>query len=571
MLPEVNTTRNNAQQDNASEFASDIQEHSQRSDHGSILLIALDDEENETDQTNGHTIEAVAKEGVSTAPTDNNNNNSDNKPPAGKAVTSGTEVPVSVVNASSTPSSGARVQAPSTATEPSEERPQGEPEETIASYTSPNFEWARILQKRLGKNLSDAQLLARSNSMLASPSILAQSLTQVIPSLQIKETSPLSPGATIKYQTAEELFDRPAAIEPSLPVYKPDEQLPRDDPFPSSAFASSSQGPLLLFAPLNPDQLYGKNATTIPPTAPPPTAENSSQLRAPRSQPQPPAQQPGLVAVHAIPTQRNSPISIPHSMATATPTLAPRNHLTTLPGGELHQSPLMSRDMGTSARNVRHSIGVHIQDDRLAVNSHSNANHRTLNAQNSSSSLVATSMPPTAKDQHGATISNYPIAPIQYTPLTQYKPIKKAHSLPAPVKETPSSTQAPSADPPTDLTHDQEAAATTPTAAVAAQEESKSDPTLTSAAAADTAPQWALEAMSGLSDINFDSTLSAGVAVATTLSNNSHSTEVPSKAPMIIPPISVRSRSNLSVNDASPGQAKQIQSPFESTRLNIEV
>ncbi|KAG0293330.1 hypothetical protein BGZ96_002985 [Linnemannia gamsii] len=570
VLPEVNTTRINAQQDNASEFASDIQEHSQHSDHGSILLIALDDDENETGQTNGHTIEAVAKEGASTAPTDSNNNNSDNKPPAGKAVTSGTEVPVSVVNASSTPSSGAGVQTSSTAPEALEEGPPGELEETAASYTSPNFEWARILQKRLGKNLSDAQLLARSNSMLASPSILAQSLTQVIPSLQVKETSPLSPGATIKYQTAEELFDRPASIEPSHPAYKPDEQLPRDDPFPSSAFASSSQGPLLLFAPLNPDQLYGKNATTIPPKAPPPAAENSSQLRVPRSQPQPAAQQPGLVAVHAIPTQRNSPISIPHSMATATPTQAPRNHLTTLPGGELHQSPLMSRDMGTSARNVRHSIGVHIQDDRLAANSHSNVNHRTLNAQNSSSSLVATGMPPAAKDQHGATISNYPIAPIQYTPLTQYKPIKKAHSLPAPVKETPSSAQTPSADPPTDIAHDQEAAATTPTAAVLVQEESKSDPTSISAAAADTAPQWALEAMSGLSDINFDITLPAGAALATTLGNTSHSTEAPSKTPMTIPPISVRSRSNLSVNDASPGQAKQIQSPFESTRLNIE-
>jgi hypothetical protein len=307
----------------------------------------------------------------------------------------------------------------------------------------------------------------------------------------------------------------------------------------------------------------------------------------PRSQPQPPlttspahmqqpshqhtAQQPGLVAVHAIPAQRNSPISIPHSMATATPTQAPRNHLTTLPSGELHQSPLMSRDMGPGARNVRHSIGVHIQDDRLVANSHSNANHRTLNAQNSSSSLVATNMPPAAKDQHGATISNYPIAPIQYTPLTQYKPIKKAHSLPAPVKETPSSAQAPSTGPPTDTAHDQEVAATTPTATAAAQEESKPDPTLTSAAAADTAPQWALEAMSGLSDINFDSTLPAGVAVATALANTSHSTEAPSKAPMIIPPISVRSRSNLSVNDASPGQAKQIQSPFESAQLNIEV
>ncbi|KAG9067388.1 hypothetical protein KI688_012171 [Linnemannia hyalina] len=575
--PLVNADGDSTEEDNASEIASDIQEHSQHSDNGSIQLVALDDEENEAGQTNGHTVEVVAKEGGSTAPADNNNN-SDNKPPANKVVTSGTEAPVSVVNIS---------KAPSTTVEPSEGRPHEEPEESVASYTSPNFEWARILQKRLGKNLSDAQLLARSNSMLASPSILAQSLTQVIPSLQVKETSPLSPGTTIKYQTAEELFDRPASIEPSVPAYKPDEQPARDDPFPSSAFASSSHGPLLLFAPLNPDQLYGKNPTTIPPTAPPPAAENSSQLRVPRSQPQPPpttspaqmqqphhqpaAQQPGLVAIHAIPTQRNSPISIPHSMATATPTQPSRNHL----GGELHQSPLMSRDAGPGARNIRHSIGVHIQDDRLAANSHSNTNHRTLNAQNSSSSLVATSMPPNVKDQHGATVSNYPIAPIQYTPLTQYKPIKKAHSLPAPVKETPAPIKetpapvlTPSADPPTDTAHDQDLAATTPTPASAIQEESKPDPTSTSAA--DTAPQWALEALSGFSDINFDTTLPVGAAVATTLASTSHSSEAPSKTPMIIPPISVRSRSNLSVNDASPGQAKQIQSPFESAQQNIE-
>ncbi|KAF9141798.1 hypothetical protein BGX30_004092 [Mortierella sp. GBA39] len=546
--PLVNAGKDNTEEDNASEIASDIQEHSQHSDNGSIQLVALDDEENEAGQTNGHSVEVVAKEGGSTAPADNNSNR-DNKPPADNVVASGTEAPVSVVNTST---------------------------------------WARILQKRLGKNLSDAQLLARSNSMLASPSILAQSLTQVIPSLQVKETSPLSPGTTIKYQTAEELFDRPASIEPSHPAYKPDEQPARDDPFPSSAFASSSHGPLLLFAPLNPDQLYGKNPTTIPPTAPPPpAADNSSQLRVPRSQPQPPpttspaqmqqphhqpaAQQPGLVAIHAIPTQRNSPISIPHSMATATPTQPSRNHL----GGELHQSPLMSRDVGPGARNVRHSIGVHIQDDRLAANSHSNANHKTLNAQNSSSSLVATSMPPNVKDQHGATVSNYPIAPIQYTPLTQYKPIKKAHSLPAhvketpaPVKETPAPVLTPSADPPTDTAHDQELVAATPTLASAIQEESKPDPTSTSAA--DTAPQWALEALSGFSDINFDTTLPAGAAVATALASTSHSSEAPSKTPMIIPPISVRSRSNLSVNDASPGQAKQIQSPFESAQLYIE-
>ncbi|KAG0269109.1 hypothetical protein BGZ95_002195, partial [Linnemannia exigua] len=474
--PKINAEANEVQEDNVSEIASDIQEHSQHSDPGSTPR-GLDDEDNEASQTNGHTVEAVAKEGASTAPTDSKNNiKDDSTRPANKGVVSGAEVPASVINASSTPPSSLQAQAPSTVVEPSGEQPQEGPDESVASYTSPNFEWARILQKRLGKNLSDAQLLARSNSMLASPSILAQSLTQVIPSLQIKETSPLSPGSGVKYQTAEELFDRPASIEPSLPAYKADEQTSRDDPFPSSAFASSSKGPLLLFAPLNPDQLYGKNPSTTQPTAPPPATDASSQLKVPR----------------------------------------------------------------------------------------------TLHAQNSSSSLVATIMPPTAKDQHGAATSNYPIAPIQYTPLTQYKPIKKAHSLPAPVKEPPASVQAPSIDPPTDATHDQEAGSKTPTAASVAQEESKPDPAVTSVAAADSAPQWALEAMSGFSDINFDSTLPAGVIVATTLASASQTTEAPSKVPMVIPPISVRSRSNISANDASPGPAKHIQSPFESTQIKIE-
>ncbi|KAF9107084.1 hypothetical protein BGX29_007446 [Mortierella sp. GBA35] len=573
------------QDGNNSEIASDIQEQSLHSGRRSIP-IELDEDESEAGQTDGHAVEAVVKEGVSTAPMDNknnsNNNNNSSKIPANKAVASGTEGPVSVINASTTPTSSVRVQAPSTLVESSRQQPQEEPEESIASYTSPNFEWARILQKRLGKNLSDAQLLARSNSMLASPSILAQSLTQVIPSLQVKDSSPLSPGSSVKYQTAEELFDRPASIEPSLPAYNPDEQYSRDEVFPSSAFASSSQGPLLLFAPLNPDQLYGKNPSSTPSTAPPPATENASQLKVPRSQPQPTsspahlqqpphppaAQQPGLVAAHAIPTQKNSPLSIPHSMATTTPTQATRNHVVTLPGGELHQSPLMSREMIAGTRNVRHSIGMHVQDDRLAVNSH---NHRTLNAQNSSSSLVATAMSSTAKDQHLTGTPNYTMAPIQYTPLTQYKPIKKAHSLPAPVKEHSAPASAPSVDPPTETAHDPEGKATTPTAAGVTQEESNPDPASTSAVAVDSAPQWALEAMSGFSDINFDITLPVGAVVATTLANNSHSTEAPSKVPMVIPPISVRSRSNLSMNEASPGQAKHIQSPFESNRINVEL
>ncbi|KAF9129664.1 hypothetical protein BGW39_003957 [Mortierella sp. 14UC] len=503
VLPKVKTEIDNVQEDNVSEIASDIQEHSQHSDPGSTP-IGLDDEDNEANQTNGHTVEAVAKEGASTAPTDNNNNNNSNdgiKPPAKKGVASGAEVPFSVINATSTPSSSLRAQAPGTMVELSEEHPQEEPENSVASYTSPNFEWARILQKRLGKNLSDAQLLARSNSMLASPSILAQSLTQVIPSLQVKETSPLSPGSAVKYQTAEELFDRPASIEPSLPAYKPDEQASRDDPFPSSAFASSSKGPLLLFSPLNPDQLYGKNPSTTQPTAPPPTAESSSQLK-----------------------------EFPHLY-------------TSINGNRDTHAGVKEPPHYTSRRRVT-PVPSHVQGYGCKRKE--------------------------CKDQHGAATSNYPIAPIQYTPLTQYKPIKKAHSLPAPIKEPPVQIQAPSIDPPTDAAYNQEAAAKTPTVASVAHEESKPDPATPSAPAADSAPQWALEALSGFSDINFDSTLPAVAAVATTLATTSQSTEAPSKVPMIIPPISVRSRSNHSANDASPGPAMHIQSPFESTQIKIE-
>ncbi|KAF9920557.1 hypothetical protein FBU30_009600 [Linnemannia zychae] len=570
VFPPVNANSDDSQEDNVSEIDSNVQEHSEKSDQGSIV-IELDDEGNDESQTNGHTIEAVGREVVSTAPTVNNINNhnlGDNKHPSNKVDISGTEVPVSVINAPSTPSSTINL------TEHLDEQLQEDQEEAVASYTSPNFEWARILQKRLGKNLSDAQLLARSNSMLASPSILAQSLTQVIPSLQVKENSPLSPGSTIKYQTAEELFDRPASIEPSYLPYNPDEHTSRDDPFPSSMLASGSQAQLLLFAPLNPDQLYGKNPSTAQTTVPP-ANDNSSQLKVPRTQhqptvspvqlqqpsQQPSAQQPGLNAAHAIPNQKNSPISIPHSMATATPTPASKNQpLPAISGGELHQSPLMSRDTNTGSKNVRHSVGLHTQDDRLVA-----ITHKTLNAQNSSSALVG-------KDQHGAASSNNPIAPIQYTPLTKYKPIKKAHSLPAPAKEPSVSAQASVIDPPTDTNHDQEALSTTPTAAaITTQEESRLEPPVISAVAAEsTSSQWVLEALSGFSDINFDANLPASAIVATTLSSASHPIEPSGKVPMVIPPISVRSRSNLSANESSPEKAKYIPSPFESVKVNVE-
>ncbi|KAF9581018.1 hypothetical protein BGW38_002118, partial [Lunasporangiospora selenospora] len=252
--------------------------------------------------------------------------------------------------------------------------------ELATSYTSPNHEWAPVLQRRLFRGLHDAQMLTRSSSMLASPSILAQSLVQV------KEASALSPGSSGKeYQTAEELFDRPAAIEPS-PSYH-EKQHPRDDPFPSSAFSSNSPAQLLLFAPLNPDQLFKKGSSTAQPSAPlqPPTETQvppvdqsnvqampaTAQLQPSHSTTQPsshhqqqthltvaslpPMQQvPGLasgIAQPHIPMAGHSPSSAPLRSVSHPPVAAsplPKSFIISPAGYPLTQSPLVAKDLGAT-------------------------------------------------------------------------------------------------------------------------------------------------------------------------------------------------------------------------------
>jgi len=341
------------------------------------------------------------------------------------------------------------------------------PEEPVASYTSPNHEWARILKKRLGKGLSDAQMLARSNSMLASPSILAQSLGQVIPSLQQVKDAPLSPpSASRSYQTPEELFDRPAAIESSGPSYHYDDML-KDDAFPSSFSNSTSNKPLLLFAPLNPDLLFGKSASSFPaPTAPKETAPAVSgqppPAASPVSQPQPqpvpsvlpqpqplknrqneqaqrstPASQPpppvGSDTAINTPTPRPIPVADSNSpTAKATPP-SPESKPAAVPptGVEIRLSPLLSDSdivlMGTGAQAstpvakvVRQNVSPALQEDQSGATSRSGLHARPLLAQGSASSL---NMTPTssAPKEAGNSTPNYSIAPIQYTPLTQYK------------------------------------------------------------------------------------------------------------------------------------------------------
>ncbi|KAI1317649.1 hypothetical protein EDD11_008077 [Mortierella claussenii] len=477
-----------------------------------------------------------------------------------------------------------------------------ESQEPAASYTSPNHEWARILQKRLGKGLSDAQLLARSNSMLASPSILAQSLVQVIPSLQVKDTSAASLGsAGREYQTAEELFDRPAAIAPSASAFHYDDQLSKEDAFPSSALANSAQSQLLLFAPLNPDQLGKPSSFLQQPTAPQPT-ENLSLIKQPQPTPVPvpapsqmhvPQPQPStlLVPQPGHLGQPSIPIPIPPIASASSP--VSRTHVISPPNNETRQSPIVTRDPGTGARNQRHSVmqTVSGQDERPTLNSHGTSNSRTLLAQGSSSSLTATPISGILRDPLSNCASNYP-APIQYTPVTQYKanpakegsrPNKKVRDIPASSKE-PAIIAEPVQEARSAIESKEPAVATgSGTAAETPPGESSMPSNLeapTSAAAsaaapaatpaADTSAQWALEALSGLSDVDFDATLPVSLTVTTTLANSSQSKEAPTKPPMAIPPISSGSRNNLSVGESSPKAAKVIQSPFESTQITTE-
>ncbi|KAF8932525.1 hypothetical protein BGZ58_007013 [Dissophora ornata] len=479
--------------------------------------------------------------------------------------------------------------------DPVSEDVQSEP---TASYTSPNHEWARILQRRLGKGLSDAQLLTRSNSMLASPSILAQSLIQVIPSLQVKDTSGASPVSSARgYQTAEELFDRPANIEPSQNSHHYEDQYSNDDAFPSSAFTRNSQVPLLLFAPLNPDQLNGRSSSAPQPTAPPPPVENATVAK----QQQPPvsaATQSQLVQhqQQSIPPQLvvPPPIPIPIPPISTAQSPASRAYVVSPAGIEAHHSPSQLRDLGMGPRNVRQSQALNPsgQEERPGLTSHG-ASSRTLLGQGSSSSLTATPVPSVFKDQHATGTSNYPIAPIQYTPVTQYKAkegskSKKPRDTMATAKDVRALVESPEeyasgaetkasgaeTKEPAAVALTAEAAPTTPAAPTTSlSENATSEPALElnrTGTPVDGTAQWALEALSGLSDVNFDATLPVSLAVGTTLSTSSHAKDSVAKPPMVIPPISSGSRNNASTTEASPIVIKKIPSPFESMQIVVE-
>ncbi|KAF9933585.1 hypothetical protein BGZ67_004194 [Mortierella alpina] len=591
---DVDTTMQ-LQGDDAAEIASDIQERSQLSVASSHVTDLNMDHEGDAEPTADATQDAPSLDSAvipamqDPAPASKGPGTSKgaNDTANGRDTQDNTALAAAGSASANTPAAVSTTTAqPPTSTLRSEEGQSQEESttETAASYTSPNHEWARILQKRLGKGLSDAQMLARSNSMLASPSILAQSLTQVIPSLQVKENSALSPGSSNReYQTPEELFDRPAAIEPSTSTYHYEDEPSRDDAFPSSALANNSQKPLLLFAPLNPDQLYGKSSSTLQPTAPPPPVESPSLAKAsqpqPTSQPKPtsqPAQQPpqaqphqpGLAPTPVIPIPKNSPLAGTH--AAVAPSPGSRTNLVSPTGKEARTSPSQSREQALGAKNPRQSLvlqGVG-QDDRLGPSSQNSAS-RTLMAHGSSSSLNAAPTPPAPV---GST-SQYPIAPIQYTPLTQYKANpakegsksnKKPRDAAAPLKETTTLV-----DSPLPVQAAQVQKEPSPPSVEVLAVETNTQPPVIKGSPLDITPQWALEALSGLSDVNFDSTLPVSAAVATTLATSSSA--APSKTPMAIPPISAGSRSNVSAVDASPRVAKVIPSPFESARISIEM
>ncbi|KAG0093594.1 hypothetical protein BGZ93_007821, partial [Podila epicladia] len=462
-----------------------------------------------------------------------------------------TEAPVSVLSQSNhgraTPSGGRT--APSAVLEAAGEDESSEP---TASYTSPTHEWARILQRRLNKGLNDAQL-ARSNSMLASPSIIAQSLVQVIPSLQVKEAASRSPDSPAReYQTAEELFDRPAAIEPST---KYEDTHARDDAFPS---ANISSAPLLLFAPLNPDELHGKTSKSSKQPAPLPDASSTNnvtevqpvssdppapgtQEKEPKEQKEPkepkdlkdksqhkhlaptslqPAPSTTLVGQTSIPA-KNSPGLEPSSTgdkpSPVSPSRAPTNQT---------RSPSLARDQAKNS----------------APNANLSVNSRTLVNQGSSSSLTGTQG---AIPKDFGTNSNNPIRPIQYTPVTTYK------ANPAKKRDASSSSKDPKVESPKEVRAQPEKGAFEPSV----------DSKLETLAASATADQWALEALSGLAEFKFDTTLPVSAVVATTLAGSTNN--LTAKQTQLTPSV----RRGSSASDA-PVVAKVIQSPFESNRLS---
>ncbi|KAG0366978.1 hypothetical protein BGZ54_004599 [Gamsiella multidivaricata] len=624
--------------DDTVEIASDIQERSQLSD---IDRDSLADQD-ESDFAHDTATEALRPgEAQGAAPTistafpatvspgkvnkndETNNRDIEDITAANSTNPLATEAPVSTsIARNSTSAIGAK----SANDKPASELPVSEketPDEDsasapAASYTSPNHEWARILQKRLGKGLNDAQLLARSNSMLASPSILAQSLIQVIPSLQVKESSAVSPGATGReYQTAEELFDRPATIEPSGPAFHYDSHFSRDEVFPSSALANNSQAPLLLFAPLNPEQLLGKSSNSSKSKAPPPLADNPSPAKQPQPQPQPqPDHQSALAPLTSQQQQQSTPLSgviappPPPSIPIPVPPIAgassPASKIRVVSPTpiESRNSPLISRDQGIGLRNVRQSFVLHPtgQEERPGLISHGTSASRTLLGQGSSSSLTTT---PAASAPNATGTSNYPIAPIQYTPVTQYKanPSKESSKMNRKTRDTITAAKDATVlvESPKDLKAVAEnkepvvataiepaqvitpssvvpvSAASAPATATAAPTSTGAEITSaelitdlksTSDPAVDATAQWALDALSGFSDVNFDATLPVSVAVATTLATTSYSKDLPSKLPMMLPLSSAGSKSNQSATESSP--AKIIQSPFESAQTASE-
>lgn len=466
-----------------------------------------------------------------------------------------TEVPVSVLSqpnlARGIPPGGRAAPSAVLETEGSDDE-QSEP---AASYTSPNHEWARILQRRLNKGLNDAQL-ARSNSMLASPSIIAQSLVQVIPSLQVKEASSRSPDSPAReYQTAEELFDRPAAIEPSK---KYEDSHTRDDAFPS---ANMSSAPLLLFAPLNPDELHGKTSKSSKQPAPPPDASSTNtvtevqpvasdpptsgtQEKETKEQKEPtepkehkdksqhkqlaqtslqPAPSTTLVGQTSIPVKNSPGLEPPPTEDNPSPA-SPPGALVTL--ANQTRSPLLARDQAKNS----------------APNANLSVNSRTLVNQGSSSSLTGTQG---AIPKDLGSNSNNPIRPIQYTPVTQYK------ANPAKKRDASSSSKDPKVESPKEVRAQTEKGVPEPSF----------DSKLETSVASATADQWALEALSGLTEFKFDPTLTVSAVVATTLAGSTNN--LAAKQNQVIPSV----RRGSSASDV-PIVAKVIQSPFESTRLS---
>ncbi|KAG0349618.1 hypothetical protein BG004_000024 [Podila humilis] len=460
--------------------------------------------------------------------------------------------------------------------------------EPTASYTSPNHEWARILQRRLNKGLNDAQL-ARSNSMLASPSIIAQSLVQVIPALQVKDASRQSPDSPVReYQTAEELFDRPASIEPSTKY--DDAHTSRDDAFPS---ANVSSAPLLLFAPLNPDDLQGKSKSSKSskppkPLAPPVsgsqgsgavakgedqsicalTAVQSTGLLTSETQEQkdnlddkkrqhqqlaPSTVQPTSSSTIAagdtfptIPAIKASPSVDPLAQAiVSNPSPASQSPSALAPPASpsFHQtphSPMLTKDQ---AKNPMANVNLSV-------------NTRTLVSQGSLSSLTGAQGSAIPKDVPGP--ANHPINPIQYTPLTQYKanPAKKQRDASA-----SSTKDVRSMDSPKDLKMQPDGKLVSSIDSATVLDTNVETATTSAGMSVD---QWTLEALSGLTDFKFDTSLPVSAVVATTLAGSS----APAGSTMkhILPTVPTPRRGS-SASDA-PIVAKVIQSPFESNRLS---